>query len=162
MVKKMSLTTLLLSSLVLCVIFAYWAFMEKKKKDPKLTLYKFFNLDAFSSAQGWKSFIVGMIGGVIFGFIDNAGLWLGMDALEPPLKRMGVSGNSLSGWGNTFSDGLGAFLGTFIGIIVSERSGVDVNDTPILANFFGVIIGCILGIKFGELISSKRFRKMMS
>jgi hypothetical protein len=85
--------------------------------------------------------LVGLVSGTVFGFIDNGGLYFGMDALDPILP-----GDNLekAGWGNTFSDGLGAFLATFIGKIVQNISGVD--DTPLWTDFVGIVIGCILGI----------------
>jgi hypothetical protein len=91
--------------------------------------------------------LVGLVSGVVFGFIDNGGLYFGMDALDPILP-----GDNLekAGWGNTFSDGLGAFLATFIGKIVQNKSGVE--DTPLWTDFVGIIIGCVFGIYIPKAI----------
>lgn len=149
------LTRLLLISSILILISGVIAFQMKKKNNPELTLQEFLNLNMkyINTPQGMKTMAVGMAGGIIFGFIDNAGLWFGMDALEDFFSKNNITGNTAAGLGNTFSDGLGAFLGTFVGIIVSEMSQVDLNDAPIWANAIGVILGCILGVLFGRSFS---------
>ena len=57
-----------------------------KKKNPKSNFNEWFNGKNFS----FKSILVGMCSGIIFGFIDNAGLWYGMDALDPYIKYYGL------------------------------------------------------------------------
>tara|TARA_Y100000991_G_scaffold215269_1_gene205156 strand:- start:177 stop:719 length:543 start_codon:yes stop_codon:yes gene_type:complete len=94
-----------------------------------------------------SGFFVGLVSSVIFGMIDNGGLYFGMDALDPILP-----GDDLekAGWGNTFSDFLGGFLGTFIGIVVKNLTKVE--DTPLYSEVIGIVIGCILGIYIPKLI----------
>lgn len=90
-----------------------------------------------------KNVFAGMAGGIVFGFIDNAGLWFGMDSLDPYLPD-----NKLvsAGLGNTYSDFLGAFLGTFISVIVRNEMNVSLDKAPIWADVIGVVIGCLIGI----------------
>lgn len=97
-----------------------------------------------------KSILVGMGSGVVFGFIDNAGLWFGMDALDPVLP-----GGELTkaGFGNTYSDFLGSFLATFIGNIIANKTGVE--GTPIWSESVGVVAGCLLGIYVPSMITGK-------
>ena len=102
-----------------------------------------------------KGILVGLVSSTIFGLIDNGGLYFGMDALDPILP-----GDELekAGWGNTFSDFLGAFLGTFIGIFVKNISGVE--DTPLFSEVIGILIGCVLGIYLPKMLKGKKGGKL--
>lgn len=94
--------------------------------------------------------IAGMAFGIIFGFIDNAGLFFGMDALDPYVKRwFGTDVKIAAGVGNTFSDVIGAFAGSFAGSIVQNQLKSklpDCYESPLWAEAIGIFIGCILGI----------------
>lgn len=96
--------------------------------------------------------LLSMVSAMVFGFIDNAGLFFGMSALDPYLP-----GGELekAGWGNTFSDGVGAFMGAFIAKIIGLVSGFD-GQGPIYGDFLGVILGCILGIYIPKAITGKK------
>ena len=146
--QQKDLITLLTVSVALSSFFGHIAYYYQLKKNPELTFYEFFN-GKYATYPKYVS--IGMVSGIIFGFIDNAGLWLGMTALDPYLQ--GLDENTKDGLGNTFSDGLGAFLGTFAGSIMSDMYDVKIEDTPLWTNAVGVIIGCLLGIGFGRLIS---------
>ena len=117
-----------------------------------------------------KQIGIGMMTNIIFGFIDNFGLFFGMDSLDDYLnfkesndseKADSLSKDSrrsknlkggaedlaalrTAGWGNTFSDFLGAFVGNAVGDIASTLSGVE--RTPIISEIVGIVLGCILGI----------------
>ena len=79
--------------------------------------------------------------GIVFGFIDNAGLWFGINSLEKYIPG-GILDKA--GWGNTYSDFLGATLGTSIAIIL--KTFMPISNVPIWTDSIGVLIGCILGI----------------
>ena len=91
-----------------------------------------------------------MFSNIIFGFIDNAGLFFGMDALDPYLP-----GGELTkaGYGNTFSDALGVSLGTFIGFMVEKAS--DIKETSLIGDIIGIVLGCLLGVMLPKLIMCK-------
>lgn len=95
--------------------------------------------------------LLSMVSAIVFGFIDNAGLFFGMSALDPYLP-----GGALekAGWGNTFSDGIGAFMGAFIAKMIALMSGFD-GQGPIYGDFIGIIIGCILGIYIPKHVTGK-------
>ena len=78
----------------------------------------------------WKGVLVGMSAGIVFGFIDNAGLWFGMDALDPFIPS--DDAKTIAGWGNTYSDMLGATLGTFVGNIIIHYTHME--EVPLLSN----------------------------
>ena len=96
--------------------------------------------------------LLSMVSAMVFGFIDNAGLFFGMSALDPYLP-----GGELekAGWGNTFSDGVGAFMGAFIAKIIALVSGFD-GQGPIYGDFLGVILGFIIGIYIPKTITGKQ------
>ena len=138
---------------VVCIVLIIGAFCAAYFTSPKRE-----GVAAFLGFSGpvfaFKPILVGLVSSTIFGMIDNGGLYFGMDSLDPILP-----GDELekAGWGNTFSDFLGAFLGTFIGIFVKNLTGVE--DTPLFSEVIGIIFGCILGIKIPQLIKGKKSKK---
>ena len=135
---------------------------SENKKPP--TMLEFIGID---KKYNMASILVGMASNVIFGFIDNAGLFFGMDALDPflpdgsnwnkqkggaddvaaaPAAAEAKQGESLikAGFGNTFSDFLGSFLGSSFGSIIENLTGID--DTPLWSESIGIVLGCLLGI----------------
>jgi hypothetical protein len=128
-------------SLLLILGSGYVSYSLYMKNNPKSNFNEWLNGKKFSM----KSVMVGMASGVVFGFIDNAGLFFGMDALNPFLKELGITGeNEKAGWGNTYSDFLGSSMGTFIGSIIISKTKIE--ESPIWADMLGIIVGCILGI----------------
>ena len=142
---KSTLYQVLLISTVLCVVAGAVCFYYMKntaeEKGETLTFDDWFN-----SNINTKSILVGMVSGIVFGFVDNAGLCFGLSSLEKYMKNFpgGKKSEILSGYGNTFSDAVGAFLATFIGKIISIRTGI--SDYPIWSEAIGTIVGCLLGI----------------
>ena len=104
----------------------------------------------------------GLAFGVVFGFIDNAGLFFGMEALEPYINYyFGGDDKVAAGIGNTFSDVVGAFAGAFAGNIMESHMKKafpkDIDDcvsTPPWADSVGIFIGCIIGIIIPKAIMS--------
>jgi len=119
-----------------------------------LTIKQFIN----GSDNSNMAIIVGMASGVIFGFIDNFGLFTGMSILDPILKKLpGASDpNVFAGYGNTFSDAIGAFLGTFGGRLISDKFNKD--EYPIWTEAVGIIIGCLIGIFVGKMVSGNKIK----
>lgn len=99
-----------------------------------------------------KDVFIGLIFGIVFGFLDNFGLWMGMSALE---KYMPGGIKTKSALGNTYSDFIGATIGTAISILAAEIYDYDNDDTPLWVNTAGIVIGCILGLISGRLITGK-------
>ncbi len=98
--------------------------------------------------------LVGMFANLVFGFIDNAGLFFGGVYLEEVFALLpgGLDANVTAGYGNTFSDTLGIFLGNFSGLMIQHIT--DIDDGPIWANTFGVTIGCLIGIFIPKMLIS--------
>ena len=141
------LGTVIMISLSIGVAFHVVNSKRVKKGDKELTFMEFVNND---SKVTLKQIIVGMSFGMIFGFIDNFGLWYGMDYLDPYLP----GGNlTKAGYGNTYSDFIGSTMGTSISIILNTLYPVD--EAPIWVNSLGIILGCLLGLYIPRYLSGR-------
>lgn len=86
--QKNQLFFLFIVTLVLIFIFASLAYKSSQETPPpkcvereeEPSLYNFFGIGQLIDP---KSLMVGMFAGIIFGLIDNGGLWFGIDSLEP-------------------------------------------------------------------------------
>jgi hypothetical protein len=152
------------------IIISYIVKVHFSDSDDNLHFYNYIGIRGFDR----KVVLIGMMTNIIFGFIDNFGLFFGMDNLDDYLNFDGnnekdaefdeLQGGSITkddykniydnpsdlsslktaGWGNTFSDFLGAFIGNAIGDIFLTVAKVE--NTPIISEIVGIVIGCILGI----------------
>eukprot|EP00801_Mesodinium_rubrum_P006061 Mrub_06067.p1 GENE.Mrub_06067~~Mrub_06067.p1 ORF type:complete len:348 (-),score=71.44 Mrub_06067:9-926(-) len=93
-----------------------------------------------------KTMMVGMVSNFIFGMIDNGGLFFGASYLDEWFSVLpgADDANVFAGYGNTYSDLLGSFLGTFFGLMIEDLTGV--SSTPIWGDAIGIITGCLAGI----------------
>lgn len=128
------------------------SYREWKKSNPEGTVREYFN----GRDPTTKKIMVGMASGLIFGFIDNFGLFMGMSILDPLIKQFPGAGdpNVFAGYGNTFSDMVGAFLGTFGGKYMADRFKED--EYPIWSEAVGIIVGCLVGIAAGKAVKPTR------
>lgn len=97
----------------------------------------------------FKTVLVGMI----FGFIDNSSLWLGMEYLGPIFARVLPGNLTNAGPGNAYGDFLGSSFGTFLALIF--KSFIQVENIPIWADCLGVTIGCIIVVLIPRYLSGK-------
>ena len=98
-----------------------------------------------------KGITVSLLFGIVFGFLDNLFLWIGIDSMMNV-----IPGGILTkgAWGNTYSDFIGATVGASIASI--GKSMMDVDDNPpIWINAVAMPIGCILGMFVGQLMTGK-------
>ena len=150
--KHQGLINLLLVTVISVSFFLIIAFnvvnnSRIEKGENKLTFIQFLNNN---SEVTLKKVLVGMSFGMIFGFIDNFGLWYGMDYLDPYIP----GGNlTKAGYGNTFSDFIGSTMGTSISIILGTLYPTE--EAPIWVNSLGIIIGCLLGLYIPKYISGR-------
>lgn len=98
------------------------------------------------------SVFIGLGGNIVFGFIDNAGLFFGGCYLDEVFSLLPAASdaNVCAGYGNTFSDFLGAFLGTFVGKMLADTSKIE--ESPLWSEAIGIIIGCLLGVAIPKMI----------
>ena len=120
---------------------------DPRSAKPQLGIKRFLNGPAPIT---WDTVLSGLTFGIVFGFIDNAGLWFGMEALDPYIKAGPLT---KAGVGNTYSDFLGSTVGTFASAIMVHLTGV--KEAPLWANTVGVFIGCLLGIVVPRWITGR-------
>ena len=142
-----------------------------KDKDHENDYGSIINFTHDYSTNLFFGFFTTLVFTFIFGFLDNAGLKLGLGGLDRMLKRKNkVSENSFlgnpnyrEGIGNTFSDGIGALAGTLIdnlinGIFISESTSIS-----LLSDLIGTIFGCILGITIpDDYLNNEGYSTMVS
>ena len=150
--KHKNLIILLLGTIImiyLSLTLAYKIVNNKRKEngETELSIMEFINNGKTVSL---KQILVGMSFGMIFGFIDNFGLWYGMDYLDPYLP----GGNlTKAGYGNTYSDFIGSTMGTSISIVLNTLYPVE--EAPIWVNSLGIILGCLLGLYIPRYLSGR-------
>ena len=129
----------------------------KEGKEP-LTFNKWFN-----GKVSLESIMVGMMSGMVFGFIDNAGLFYGMEALDQYMEKLpgGCYRNFQSGYGNAFADSFSSILSVFAGKMIVDATGSSADDTPLWSQTLGIVIGCLLGMFIpGKLLGAHSGNKV--
>jgi hypothetical protein len=98
-----------------------------------------------------KGLTVSLLFGIVFGFLDNLFLWIGIDRMTSF-----IPGGTLTkgAWGNTYSDFIGATVGASIASIGESLLNVEDNP-PIWINAVAMPLGCILGMMVGQSITGK-------
>tara|TARA_Y100000816_G_C26096226_1_gene580228 strand:- start:2131 stop:2580 length:450 start_codon:yes stop_codon:yes gene_type:complete len=140
---------ILLITLTIYFTFNLKNYYLEKKGNEKITFKEFINN---GSLPTFKNIIIGLSFGITFGFIDNIALWFGIDTLE---KYMPGGVLTKSALGNTYSNVLGVIIGTCISIAAKNIMSVEFYQEPIWLNTLGILIGCLLGMLTGILISNK-------
>lgn len=119
-----------------------------------------------------KNWFVSLIFGLMFGFIDNYGLAIGLDKLEETVfqwsffrlgltqKNKNESNNFIQGWGNTFSDLLGVTIADSVANIISTTSGSDKSN--LISDALGVGLGCLIGVLVIKYSSKLNFDSIES
>ena len=148
--EQKKLTTLLWASVAVILLVGASCYMYlrnhyQEKEGKEFTVTEFIN--GVNGVPPMKNILVGMVFGIVFGFIDNAGMFFGMDALEPFLPREGFVA---AGIGNTYSSVLGAFLAAFLSNVIKIATGVD--TVPVWSDAAGIVVGAILGIYIPPII----------
>jgi hypothetical protein len=98
--------------------------------------------------------VVGLSSNIVFGAIDNGGMFFGSSFLDEWFQLLPGSddANVFAGYGNTYSNLLGTFMGTFVGLIMEDMTKV--SSTPIWGDAIGIIFGCLIGIAIPKAILS--------
>ena len=152
---QVRLSTLFLVSYGCIVLFAaasyYLAYRDHVEKTGKQLSFIDYVNGGLADKTFLKRILVGLGTGIVFGIIDNAGLWFGMDALDPILPKGKLT---QAGLGNVFSDTLSAFLSTFAGNIIQHLTGVK-GGTPIWSDAAGTFVGCLTGLFGSRLLTGR-------
>lgn len=149
--KNHGLKILFAISLLFMIPLIIGSYIAKLQKSDTILLFsEYIGVKGYTS----KQIGFGMMTNIFFGFIDNFGLFFGMDAIDKYLKGS-LDELTLGGIGNTYSDFIGAFVGNAVGDLTLTLANVD--KTPIISEIVGIVIGCILG-----LVSGKGIKKLQS
>ena len=148
--KIFILVNILIISITIFITYYFHNFFLERNNSPKISFMEFINNGKMPSM---KKLLIGLIFGVTFGFIDNIGLWYGMNNLE---KYMPGGILTKSALGNTYSNFMGAIIGTCISIIAADSINYDGSSEPIWMNSLGVVLGCLLGLFVGRTLSNKK------
>jgi len=100
----------------------------------------------------FESIVLGLTFGLVYGFMDNFSMWMGLDTFKEYLPGGLLTKGAL---GNTYSDFIGATVGTFISVMAADYLDYDGGSEPIWLNTIGIVIGCLLGMTAGKLITGK-------
>ena len=149
-IHKVCIISYLLMILFGSIAYKYAAVEFKKKHHRELTVMDYLN-GGNSTKNFLKRIAKGFGVGVVFGMLDNGGLWFGMSALDPITPKGFLT---KAGYGNVFSDTLSAFLSTFVGSIIAHHLPVD-GETPIWANAAGTLFGTLFGLNFLKLVTGR-------
>lgn len=160
--NKENMVKFIILVVVVILVFGVVAYNVQKTNEPNLNMNQFLmgNMTALSIG-------VGMMSGLVFGIIDNAGLFFGMEYLDPVLSGLpnGHEPLVLAGYGNTFSDMIGAFLGTFGGKIIEEmakKQDPNLGDYPIWTEAVGITLGCLIGVTVPRMILGDPDKKLLA
>lgn len=144
----------MMASLFLLAVYLTWVTGQWKG------MLWFWNSDAKFS---WAEFLLGLIPGAVFGFVDQMSLWTSVWSDQPmTFSNMlsAVMGPALprgeltrQGWGNLMSDTVGTFCAVMVAKIVAVSSGR--SNAPLYSEILGVIIGCLLGIYLPRLVTGR-------
>ena len=102
--------------------------------------------------NNFKSFMVGCSFMIVFGIIDNLGLFLGMDFIESYVTSAGYSSMIAAGIGNAFSDMIGALIGGIIATTLYRVLKVKEDSISTLHQVIGVTVGCLIPVIIAMLI----------
>jgi hypothetical protein len=151
--KKYNMVFYFIGFNIIIISLAFWIAyqvkeytLKKKNKDLEGFIY-WFNQGKIT----FKGLFVSLIFGMVFGFLDNFFLWMGID------KMMAfIPGGVLTkgAWGNTYSDFIGATIGSSIASIGVDLFDID-ETPPIWINAIAMPIGCIIGMHVGKFITKK-------
>ena len=123
--------------------------IRKNKNKKSVTFTEYINQGSIPKIE---NILVGLVFGTIFGFIDNFGIWMGLNKIEKYIPGGILTKSAV---GNIYSDFLGVVLGTTISIIAKEWIDYDNNNQPLWVNVIGIVFGCIIGMFIGFLITGK-------
>jgi hypothetical protein len=93
-----------------------------------------------------KIFSIGASFMMVFGIIDNLGLFMGMSVVEEWIMKKGFDSQVAAGIGNTFSDMLGVMLGGVVSAALYKLLKVKKEETTFWQKLVGVFIGCLLPV----------------
>lgn len=153
------ITLAVLSGLVIA-LFTVAVFVTRRSGQWR-GMWWFLNGDARFSVSG---FVLGLIPGAVFGFIDQMSLWITLRNNDKPMTFSNRLGSVLGpvlpdgqltreAWGNTVSDTVGTMCAVIVAKIVSTSSGK--TEYPMYSEVIGVFLGCLAGIYIPRVVTAR-------
>ncbi len=122
-------------------------------KPKGITMIQFLNNTSKKKKLNLRNMVLGFTFGIVFGFVDNFGLMIGMNNF---VKNYNFRPKIQAALGNTYSDVIGSIAGTIMTVIVGGIWKIDINqeynNSPIWITTASIGIGCLLGLLVGRLI----------
>lgn len=137
---------------ILIIIFTLLIVHYLFYKPKNYTFIQFLN-NSKNRKMTIRNLILGFTFGVVFGFIDNFGLMIGMNNF---VQNLNFKPKIQAALGNTYSDIIGATAGVVASTIVAQVWKIDINkeynNSPIWITTISIGIGCIIGMLVGNLV----------
>ena len=129
--------------------------------------------DGTEDVHWWrfKNIVCGLMLGLVFGFLDNFGLFFGSSTLDvffyprgmvfaknvlppntPETTYHEYANDMMAGFGNTFSDMMGVVLGS--AALEIAKSGMGVEPTFWIGDILSMMIGCLAGVLAPSIIKN--------
>ena len=145
---KLLLITVFLIIFSFGIAYKVHMYTKKDEKRKSLSFIDWFNQGKITMI----GLLVSTIFGLVFGFLDNFFLWMGIDKM---MSFIPGGTYTKAAWGNTYSDFVGATVGAAISSIGKDLVTYDA-DPPIWINAISIPLGCIMGMKMGRFIFGGR------
>ena len=126
-------------------------FLQKKNKKP-VNIIEFLNRGNKNITLFSKKMMLGFVFGIVFGFIDTISLWIGIDELQRYFPGGVLTKAAFS---NIYADTIAATISTTISVTLMDHFKNDLTDIPIWANSIAIMIGCVIGLITGRLVTNK-------
>lgn len=134
--------------IIILLIITYIIFYKPKG----ITMIHFVNNTSPKKKLNIRNMALGFTFGIVFGFVDNFGLMIGMNNF---ITNFNFSPKIQAALGNTYSDIIGSIAGTIMTAIVAGIWKIDINqeynNSPLWITTFSIGIGCLLGLVVGRL-----------
>jgi hypothetical protein len=169
-----------------CIMFfgvgwLYYHFAGTDARDEfSLSMQRFVGLpiaadapDGTDDIAWWqfKNILCGLMLGLVFGFLDNFGLFFGSATLDGIFYPLGMrfaknvlpsgtettnihafANDMMAGFGNTFSDMMGVVLGS--AALEIAKAGMDVDPTFWVGDILSMMIGCLAGVLAPSIVKN--------
>ena len=169
-----------------CAVFfgvgwVYYHFAGTDARDEfNLSMQRFIGLpieadapDDVEDISWWqfKNILCGLMLGLVFGFLDNFGLFFGSATLDGIFYPLGMrfaknvlpsdteltnihtfANDMMAGFGNTFSDMMGVVLGS--AALEIAKAGMGVDPTFWVGDILSMMIGCLAGVLAPSIVKN--------
>lgn len=142
---KFFLINLIIITILFYISFKVYNQYLERNNNERVDIIKFLNKGEF---PGFKSIMIGMSFGAMFGFLDTLGLWVGNDQIAKYIKGHPII---KAGWASIYGSTFGSIVGTLFAEIIHDIFEYKY-EGPIWLTTAGIFSGSIFGLYLGKLI----------